>query len=177
MNGRESGSAEARWIERAAHDLAVEAERFTGVADQGASDADQTASDADQTAAERDEADAISDQRVADIDQARADLDLPAGSAGAIQAKEDSRRLREITRASRLVTHGTRAETARVRLGAAAEVADVERRFELIDHSLHAAVGAGISVGIAALAADETLDEVLARADSALLDAKRRRGA
>jgi diguanylate cyclase (GGDEF)-like protein len=336
-----------RWIERAAHDQGVEAERFTGVADQGASDADQTASDADQTAAERDEADAISDQRVADIEQARADLDLPAGSAGAIQAKEDSRRLREITRASRLVTHGTRAETARVRLGAAterddtaiardetarrrdlraqaieravaesdaplaeklerlraqaaadraraavdrrraaadraaaaderaaleselhrayvdeltgalrrklgmlalghevdrarrgdgrlvcafvdvddlkrlndraghaagdrvlqvlvstmrtnlrsfdsivryggdefvcglgaADIADVERRFDLIDHSLHAAVGAGISVGLAALAAGETLDEVLARADAALLDAKRTRGA
>jgi len=57
----------------------------------------------------------------------------------------------------------------------AADVAEVERRFELSDRSLEAAVGAGISVGLAALAAGETLDEVLARADAALLDAKRRR--
>jgi putative transcriptional regulator len=48
----------------------------------------------------------------------------------------------------------------------------VERRFELIDLSLHSAVGAGISAGLAALAAGETLDEVLARTDAALLDAK-----
>ena len=347
MNGRDSASADAGWIERAARERAVEAEPSMAVADQGASDADQTASDADQTAAERDEADALRDQRVADIDQARADLDMPAGSAGAFRANEDSRRAREATRASRLVTHGARAETARSRLGAAADrddtaiardetarrrdvraeaieravaesdaplaeklerlraqaaadraraavdrrraaadraeaaderaaleselhsayvdeltgalrrklgmlalghevdrarrgdgrlvctfvdvddlkrvndrdghaagdrvlqalvsimrtnlrsfdpivryggdefvcglgaadVADVERRFELIDHSLHAAVGAGISVGLAALAAGETLDEVLARADAALLDAKRRREA
>lgn len=59
----------------------------------------------------------------------------------------------------------------------AAEVADVERRFELIDRSLRAAVGAGISVGLAALAGGETLDDVLARADAALLVAKQARGA
>jgi diguanylate cyclase (GGDEF)-like protein len=347
VNGRESGGAEARWVERAAQDLAVEAERSTGVADQGASDADQTASDADQAAAERDEADAISDQLVADLEQARADLGLLPGGAQEKRGREASRRAREATRASRQVTHGTRAATARARLGAAADrddtaiardetarrrdlradaieravaesdaplaeklerlraqaaadrtraaadrrraaadraaaaderaaleselhsayvdeltgalrrklgmlalghevdrarrgdgrlvctfvdvddlkrvndrdghaagdrvlqalvsimrtnlrsfdpivryggdefvcglgaadVADVERRFELIDHSLHAAVGAGISVGLAALAAGETLDEVLARADAALLDAKRRREA
>jgi diguanylate cyclase (GGDEF)-like protein len=347
VNGRESGSAEARWIERAAHDLAVEVERSTALADQGASDSDQTDSDADQTAAERDEADAISDQLVADLEQARADLGLPPDDAPGARGRDASRRAREATRASRLATHGTRAATARARLGAAAgrdstavardetarrrdlraqeieqavatsdaplaeklerlrvqaagdraraaadraraakdriaaareraaleaalhsayvdeltgalrrklgmlalgheldrarrgdgrlvcsfvdvdnlkrindreghaagdrvlqvlvsimrtnlrsfdpivryggdefvcglgaaDVADAERRFDLIDRSLHAAVGAGISVGLAALAAGETLEEVLARADAALLDAKRRRDA
>jgi GGDEF domain-containing protein len=57
------------------------------------------------------------------------------------------------------------------------DVADVERRFDLIDRSLQAAVGAGISVGLSALAAGETLDDVLARADAALLAAKQARGA
>ena len=59
----------------------------------------------------------------------------------------------------------------------AAEVSDVERRFELINRSLRSAVGAGISVGIASLAEDETLDDVLARADEALLATKQARGA
>ena len=59
----------------------------------------------------------------------------------------------------------------------AAEVSDVERRFELINRSLRSAVGAGISVGIAALAGGETLDDVLARADAALLATKQARGA
>ena len=347
MNGRESGSAESRWLERAAQDLAVEAERSTAVADQDASDADQTASDADQTAAERDEADAISDQLVADLEQARADLGLPRDDAQETRGRDASHAAREATRVRRLATHATRAATARSRLGAAADrdatatardetarrrdlravaidqaiatsdaplaeklarlrvqaaadraraaadraraaqdrviaaderaaleselhsayvdeltgalrrklgmlalrhevdrarrsdgrlvcafvdvdnlkrindrdghaagdhvlqvlvsimrtnlrsfdpivryggdefvcglgaadVPDVERRFELIDHSLHAAVGAGISVGLAALAQGETLDHVLARADAALLAAKRARGA
>ena len=347
MEGRKSGSAEAHWFERAAPDLAVEAERSTAAADQNASDADQTASDADQTAAERDEADAISDQIVADLDQARADLGLRPGGAEDGRGPDASRRAREMTRVSRLATHGSRAATSRSRLGAAADrgdtsaardatarrrdlraqaveqaiatsdaplaeklerlrvqaagdraraaadraraaqdriaaaheraalesalhsayvdeltgalrrklgmlalehevdraqrgdgrlvcafidvddlkrvndrdghpagdrllqvlvsimranlrsfdpivryggdefvcglgaadVADVKRRFELIDRSLQAAVGAGISVGLAALAGGETLEEVMARADAALLDAKRRRGA
>jgi predicted signal transduction protein with EAL and GGDEF domain len=59
----------------------------------------------------------------------------------------------------------------------AAEVSDVERRFELINRSLRSAVGAGISVGLAALAGGETLDDVLARADAALLATKQARGA
>ena len=59
----------------------------------------------------------------------------------------------------------------------AAEVSDVERRFALINRSLRSAVGAGISVGIAALAGGETLDDVLARADAALLATKQARGA
>jgi len=59
----------------------------------------------------------------------------------------------------------------------AAEVSDVERRFELINRSLWSAVDAGISVGIASLAEDETLDDVLARADAALLATKQARGA
>jgi diguanylate cyclase (GGDEF)-like protein len=345
VEGRKPGSAEAHWFERAARDLAVEAERSTTAADQDASDADQTASDADQTVAERDEADAISDQIVADLDQARADLGLPPDSLEDERGRDASRRAREMTRVSRLATHGTRVATARSRLGAAsgrddtaaardatarrrdlraqaieqaiatsdaplaeklerlrvqaagdraraaadraraaqdriaaareraalesalhsayvdeltgalrrklgmlaldhevararrgdgrlvcafvdvddlkrindgdghtagdrvlrvlvsimrtnlrsfdpivryggdefvcglgaADVTDVERRFELIDRSLQAAVGAGISVGLAALSAGETLDEVMARADAALLDAKRMR--
>ena len=59
----------------------------------------------------------------------------------------------------------------------AADVADAERRFALINRSLHAAVGTGISVGLAALAGGETFDDVLARADAALLAIKQERGA
>ena len=59
----------------------------------------------------------------------------------------------------------------------AADVADAERRFALINRSLHVAVGAGISVGLAALAGGETFDDVLARADAALLAIKQERGA
>lgn len=347
MNGRDSGSAEERWIERAARGLALEAERSAVEADQGASDADQTTSDADQTASERDEADAISDQLVADLEQAHAKLRGPSDDPQAAREEDDSRLARDATRARRQVTHATRTETARSRLGAAAgrdataiardetarrrdlrarateqalaesdaplaeklerlriqaaadraraaadraraaedrivaareravleaalhnayvdeltgalrrklgmlalghevdrarrgdgrlvcafvdvddlkhvndrdghaagdrvlkalvsimrtnlrsfdpivryggdefvcglgaaEVSDVERRFELINRSLRSAVGAGISVGIASLAEDETLDDVLARADAALLATKQARGA
>jgi diguanylate cyclase (GGDEF)-like protein len=53
---------------------------------------------------------------------------------------------------------------------------EVERRFDVIDRSVHHAVGTGVSVGMAALTPDETLDELLARADAALLDVKKRRG-
>ena len=53
---------------------------------------------------------------------------------------------------------------------------EVERRFDLIDRALQDHVGVGISVGLAGLEADETLDRLTARADAALLDAKKRRG-
>ena len=82
MNAVGAGNTESRWIERAAYDLALEAERSAAEANQGASDVDQTAS-------ERDEADAIRDQLVADTEQAGADLGLPGGSAGAIQENEE----------------------------------------------------------------------------------------
>jgi diguanylate cyclase (GGDEF)-like protein len=57
------------------------------------------------------------------------------------------------------------------------DFADVERRFALIDRALQATVGAGISVGLAALAEGELLDDVMTRADAALLAAKQVRGA
>ena len=53
---------------------------------------------------------------------------------------------------------------------------EVQRRFDAIDRSVQHDVGTGISVGLAALRADETLDQLLARADAALLDVKKRRG-
>ena len=53
---------------------------------------------------------------------------------------------------------------------------EVERRFAAIDALLRDEVGVGISVGLADLAADETLDQLTARADAALRDAKKRRG-
>jgi diguanylate cyclase (GGDEF)-like protein len=56
-----------------------------------------------------------------------------------------------------------------------ADIDEVERRFSLIRQSVQGEVGVGISVGLATLLADETLDEVTARADAALLDAKKRR--
>jgi len=58
-----------------------------------------------------------------------------------------------------------------------ADLEEVERRFSLILGSVEEGVGAGFSVGFASLAADETLDQLTARADAALLDAKRKRGA
>lgn len=56
------------------------------------------------------------------------------------------------------------------------DLGEVERRFDLIDRALQDHVGVGISVGLAGLEADETLDRLTARADAALLDAKKRRG-
>jgi diguanylate cyclase (GGDEF)-like protein len=54
-----------------------------------------------------------------------------------------------------------------------ADLDEVERRFSLIRRTLQDDVGVGISVGLAALGADETLDELTARADAALLEAKK----
>ena len=52
----------------------------------------------------------------------------------------------------------------------------VVRRFEVIDRSVQSDVGVGISVGMARLEPDDTLDLLTARADAALLDVKKRRG-
>jgi diguanylate cyclase (GGDEF)-like protein len=52
---------------------------------------------------------------------------------------------------------------------------EVERRFEAIGRSVQSQVGVTISVGLAGIEPDETLDQVTARADAALLDAKKRR--
>ena len=52
----------------------------------------------------------------------------------------------------------------------------VARRFEVIDRSVQSDVGVGISVGLAQLEPDDTLDLLTARADAALLDVKKRRG-
>ena len=56
-------------------------------------------------------------------------------------------------------------------------IGDVERRFGEIRRSLYADTGVGISVGLAALAEDETLEQLTVRADDALLEAKRARPA
>lgn len=53
-----------------------------------------------------------------------------------------------------------------------ADVGDVKNRFETIGREIHADVGASISVGLAALGAGETLEQVTARADAALLEIK-----
>ncbi len=52
------------------------------------------------------------------------------------------------------------------------DLADVAHRFEVIDRALRDSVGVGISIGLAAIGEDETLDEITARADAALLEAK-----
>ena len=51
----------------------------------------------------------------------------------------------------------------------------VERRFDAIGQELRDAVGVGITVGLASLLPDDTLDRLISRADAALLDGKRRR--
>jgi diguanylate cyclase (GGDEF)-like protein len=53
-------------------------------------------------------------------------------------------------------------------------VEDAGSRLELVDRLVLAEVGTGISVGLATLGADETLDELMARADAELLAAKQR---
>jgi diguanylate cyclase (GGDEF)-like protein len=56
------------------------------------------------------------------------------------------------------------------------ELDEVGRRFDAIGRSVESAVGVTISVGLAKLEPNETLDQLTARADAALLDAKKRRG-
>ena len=52
------------------------------------------------------------------------------------------------------------------------DLADVKSRFEVIDLALRDAVNVGISAGLAALREGETLDEITARADADLHNAK-----
>jgi len=54
-------------------------------------------------------------------------------------------------------------------------IGEVASRFEEIDQSVRRDVGVGISVGLAELEPDDTLELLTARADAALLDAKTRR--
>jgi diguanylate cyclase (GGDEF)-like protein len=58
-----------------------------------------------------------------------------------------------------------------------ADLGEVEHRFSLIARSVQDDVGVGFSVGLASLAADETLDQLTARADANLLRVKKERGA
>jgi len=58
-----------------------------------------------------------------------------------------------------------------------ADLEEVKRRFALIHRAVQSEVGVGISVGFAALAPGETLDDVTAKADAALLESKKGRGA
>jgi diguanylate cyclase (GGDEF)-like protein len=51
---------------------------------------------------------------------------------------------------------------------------EVERRFEAIGRSVHHDVGVTISVGLARMAPHETLEQLTARADAALLEAKKK---
>jgi diguanylate cyclase (GGDEF)-like protein len=54
-------------------------------------------------------------------------------------------------------------------------IADVERRFRVIDAALRHELRVGISFGLAVLEGKESLDELTARADANLLEAKRGR--
>jgi diguanylate cyclase (GGDEF)-like protein len=54
---------------------------------------------------------------------------------------------------------------------------EVERRFEAISRAVEEGVGAGISVGLAELEPDDTLDRLTARADAALLSERKKRSA
>jgi diguanylate cyclase (GGDEF)-like protein len=55
------------------------------------------------------------------------------------------------------------------------DVPAVESRFESIGAAVEAAAGVGVSVGVAALGADDTADDVIHRADLAMLEVKARR--
>jgi diguanylate cyclase (GGDEF)-like protein len=54
---------------------------------------------------------------------------------------------------------------------------EVEHRIGVIDQSLRSSTGVGVTAGLATLSADESLEELTARADAALLEAKRKRDA
>ena len=54
-------------------------------------------------------------------------------------------------------------------------IGEAGERFEEIDRAVRRDVGVGVSVGLAEWQTDETLDQLTARADAALLEAKARR--
>jgi diguanylate cyclase (GGDEF)-like protein len=58
---------------------------------------------------------------------------------------------------------------------ASVDPAEVQHRIAVIDQSLRHATGVGITAGLATLTSNESLDELTARADEALLAAKRSR--
>ena len=53
---------------------------------------------------------------------------------------------------------------------------EVQHRIGVMDQSLRQATGVGITAGLASLTSNESLDELTARADAALIEAKRHRG-
>jgi diguanylate cyclase (GGDEF)-like protein len=53
---------------------------------------------------------------------------------------------------------------------------EVQHRIGVIDQSLRQATGVGITAGLATLTSNETLEELTAKADAALIEAKRTRG-
>ena len=53
---------------------------------------------------------------------------------------------------------------------------EVQHRMGVIDQSLRNATGVGITAGLATLTSNESLEELTARADAALIEAKRSRG-
>lgn len=59
---------------------------------------------------------------------------------------------------------------------ASIDPAEVQHRIGVIDQSLRQATGVGISAGLASLTRGESLEELTAKADEALLEAKRSRG-
>ncbi len=52
---------------------------------------------------------------------------------------------------------------------------EVQHRIGVIDQSLRSATGVGITAGLAALTSNESVDELTARADAALIEAKQKR--
>ena len=59
---------------------------------------------------------------------------------------------------------------------ASIDPSEVQHRIGVIDQSLRHATGVGITAGLAMLTSNESLDELTAKADAALLEAKRSRG-
>jgi diguanylate cyclase (GGDEF)-like protein len=59
---------------------------------------------------------------------------------------------------------------------ASIDPSEVQHRIGVIDQSLRHATGVGITAGLATLTSNESLDELTAKADAALLEAKRNRG-
>ncbi len=60
---------------------------------------------------------------------------------------------------------------------ASIDTEEVQHRMDVIDRSLRSATGVGVTAGLAMLTAEESLEELTARADAALIEAKRSRDA
>jgi diguanylate cyclase (GGDEF)-like protein len=59
---------------------------------------------------------------------------------------------------------------------ASVDAGEVQHRIGVIDQSLRNATGVGITAGLATLTSNESLEELTAKADAALIEAKRSRG-